>query len=284
MIISYLPAGSGGKGLAPVAPYANFGIESVSYGDTTIYQIIYVDFSNNPSEEITFPKQTANGDKLYLKYNALSDARSNLGLATRLNIMNDISGDSSTTSTVMTFPNQIKTVAFKEFPINFTYVYATATIGEIRALPILFQYVEEIIVPENTIINTNNFVFYNNVYITDNLSNIFEDLISIKDYYRQSNVLAGILTGATAKNNEQATIYFNNLHTISGSNAFANAKYLNIVLAYEDEVITVPSSGCINVGTGTYFYVPDALLEDYKAAAYWSTKASIIKPISELVV
>jgi len=54
-----------------------------------------------------------------------------------------------------------------------------------------------------------------------------------------------------------------NVMNVTGSNAFTN-------------------STLVSGGTG-FIYVPDALVEDYKAATYWKSRTSQIKPISEYV-
>lgn len=81
--------------------------------------------------------------------------------------------------------------------------------------------------------------------------------------------------------------------------AFSNCKSLKSVVLDGNSVCTLSAStafyGCVHI-LGTvdstynpdglmdgYIYVPDALVEDYKAATNWSTYASQIRPLSEYV-
>lgn len=70
------------------------------------------------------------------------------------------------------------------------------------------------------------------------------------------------------------------------SSCFYNSKKLVKVILRSGTVCTLGSTNAftstqIASGTG-YIYVPDALVDDYKAATNWSTYADQIKPLSEL--
>lgn len=75
------------------------------------------------------------------------------------------------------------------------------------------------------------------------------------------------------------------LLTSIGSNAFRDCRKLQSLILRSKTVCTlgtnVFTSTPIASGTG-YIYVPDNLVEQYKAAANWSTYAAQIKPLSEL--
>lgn len=60
----------------------------------------------------------------------------------------------------------------------------------------------------------------------------------------------------------------------------------NVVIKNSNSVITASTAifKSSNVESGTAFiYVPDALVDGYKAATNWSTYASQIKPLSEYI-
>ena len=63
------------------------------------------------------------------------------------------------------------------------------------------------------------------------------------------------------------------------------SKLTSVVLRKTDTICTLSSTSAFNntpikSGTG-YIYVPDALVDQYKAATNWSTYAANIKPLSE---
>lgn len=67
---------------------------------------------------------------------------------------------------------------------------------------------------------------------------------------------------------------------------FFASKLDTLIIAYEDGVVSLASTTAIGgtpieSGTG-YIYVPDALVDSYKAATNWSTYAAQIKGLSEL--
>ena len=74
--------------------------------------------------------------------------------------------------------------------------------------------------------------------------------------------------------------------TTIGNSAFSYCKKLtSVVLRKTDTICTLSSTFAFNntpikSGTG-YIYVPDALVDQYKAATNWSTYAANIKPLSE---
>lgn len=81
------------------------------------------------------------------------------------------------------------------------------------------------------------------------------------------------------------SVDFPNITNIEGY-VFQNCKKLTALILRADQVCTLFATNAftgtpIESGTG-YIYVPDDLVEDYKAATNWSTYADQIKPISEL--
>lgn len=72
------------------------------------------------------------------------------------------------------------------------------------------------------------------------------------------------------------------------SYALTGARALETLIIRADTVCTLKSADALNstpIASGTGFvYVPDALVDSYKAATNWSTYADQIKPISELEV
>lgn len=91
---------------------------------------------------------------------------------------------------------------------------------------------------------------------------------------------------------------FNNCKSLERLDLNANVDYINalsfanceklvtLILRCFKKVATLNNKNALNgtpVANGTgYIYVPDTLVEQYKAASNWSTYASQIKPISEL--
>lgn len=75
--------------------------------------------------------------------------------------------------------------------------------------------------------------------------------------------------------------------TTVNANGFVNCSNLDTVVLRTNEICNLINVSAFNgtpikSGTG-YIYVPDALVEQYKSATNWSTYASQIKPLSELV-
>lgn len=113
--------------------------------------------------------------------------------------------------------------------------------------------------------------------------------IKIKLDTNLSNVttVSGLFSQATTV----TTIWLGNDSTtwkVSNSRSIFNyTSNLKHVVIRGTNVLNITSSDAfsnssIAAGTGL-IYVPDSLVEDYKAANYWSTYASQIKPISEYV-
>lgn len=74
--------------------------------------------------------------------------------------------------------------------------------------------------------------------------------------------------------------------TSLGSTTFNGCSNLKTLILRASEVCKLSNTNCftgtaIASGTG-YVYVPDALVEEYKASTNWATYAAQIKPISEL--
>lgn len=81
---------------------------------------------------------------------------------------------------------------------------------------------------------------------------------------------------------------FPSVESISGGAFSGCSRLVTLILRKVDTVCTLEnvsafSGTSIAKGTG-FVYVPDNLVEQYKAATNWSTYASQIKPISELEV
>ena len=81
---------------------------------------------------------------------------------------------------------------------------------------------------------------------------------------------------------------FPSVESISGGAFSGCSRLVTLILRKADTVCTLEnvsafSGTSIAKGTG-FVYVPDDLVEQYKAATNWSTYASQIKPISELGV
>ena len=81
---------------------------------------------------------------------------------------------------------------------------------------------------------------------------------------------------------------FPSVESISGGAFSGCSRLVTLILRKADTVCTLEnvsafSGTSIAKGTG-FVYVPDDLVEQYKAATNWSTYASQIKPISELEV
>lgn len=71
--------------------------------------------------------------------------------------------------------------------------------------------------------------------------------------------------------------------TSIGSNAFGSCTNLTaLILRNTQQVATLNSTNAFQNSNNCIIYVPDALVEDYKAASNWSTYASRIKGLSEL--
>lgn len=77
-------------------------------------------------------------------------------------------------------------------------------------------------------------------------------------------------------------IDFGALKSILSSNAFSFCSNLEaVIIRQADSVVNVSASGIFNSSNNVYFYVPDALVDSYKAATNWSAYADRIKPLSE---
>ena len=65
--------------------------------------------------------------------------------------------------------------------------------------------------------------------------------------------------------------------------AFSNCYDLtSVILGNTEQVATISSTNVFNGSSNAIIYVPDALVNDYKATTNWSTYANRIKGISEL--
>lgn len=73
---------------------------------------------------------------------------------------------------------------------------------------------------------------------------------------------------------------------VLSAQCFYSSKLDTLIIAYEDGVVSLASTTAIGetpIANGTGFiYVPDALVDSYKAATNWSTYAAQIKGLSEL--
>ena len=71
--------------------------------------------------------------------------------------------------------------------------------------------------------------------------------------------------------------------TSIGGNAFSNCPALTrVILRSTDKVATLSFTSAFSNTNNAIIYVPDALVDDYKAATNWSTYADRIKGLSEL--
>ena len=81
---------------------------------------------------------------------------------------------------------------------------------------------------------------------------------------------------------------FPSVESISGGAFSGCSRLVTLILRKADTVCTLENVSALSgtsIAKGTGFvYVPDDLVEQYKAATNWSTYASQIKPISELGV
>ena len=81
---------------------------------------------------------------------------------------------------------------------------------------------------------------------------------------------------------------FPSVESISGGAFSGCSRLVTLILRKADTVCTLENVSALSgtsIAKGTGFvYVPDDLVEQYKAATNWSTYASQIKPISELEV
>jgi len=67
------------------------------------------------------------------------------------------------------------------------------------------------------------------------------------------------------------------------SNAFQRCSQLNsVILGNTSQVVTLKSTNAFSGASNAIIYVPDELVDSYKAATNWSTYASRIKGLSEL--
>ena len=76
-------------------------------------------------------------------------------------------------------------------------------------------------------------------------------------------------------------LWFPNLQSISASFS-GYAGRIDVGIGKQGDTEVVPASIAVYVcNTNNRFYVPDALVEDYKSATNWSTVADKILPLSE---
>lgn len=100
--------------------------------------------------------------------------------------------------------------------------------------------------------------------------------------------LISISTNMFAYSSLLKRLDFPSVESISGGAFSGCARLVTVILSKADTVCTLANVNAftntpIAKGTG-YIYVPDNLVEQYKAATNWSTYANQIKPISELEV
>lgn len=84
---------------------------------------------------------------------------------------------------------------------------------------------------------------------------------------------------------ELTSVDFSAVTTISDYAFYSCKKLTSVVLRKTDTICTLSATFAFNntpikSGTG-YIYVPDTLVDQYKAATNWSTYAANIKPLSE---
>ena len=100
--------------------------------------------------------------------------------------------------------------------------------------------------------------------------------------------LISISTNMFAYSSLLKRLDFPSVESISGGAFSGCARLVTLILRKADAVCTLANVNAftntpIAKGTGL-IYVPDNLVEQYKAATNWSTYANQIKPISELEV
>ena len=70
--------------------------------------------------------------------------------------------------------------------------------------------------------------------------------------------------------------------SITTNYVFYNASKLKSLIVPGETLVSITNSGALtNMPSSTNIYVPDDLVDSYKAASYWSARASHIYPMSE---
>lgn len=118
--------------------------------------------------------------------------------------------------------------------------------------------------------------------LTKCLGNVFR-----QNHFKTIRFTSGVtFSGFDLGENNTETIIIADGSDISAQMLFYNASKLTSLVIEATNVLSVHSNGLqgtpIANGTG-YIYVPDNLVDSYKAASNWSTYASQIKPLSEYV-
>lgn len=92
--------------------------------------------------------------------------------------------------------------------------------------------------------------------------------------------LTTISNGAFMSCSSLTSVDFPSVTSIA-SNAFASASNLTTIILRNTEGVCTLNAGNAIPSNVTSIYVPDALVDSYKSATYWSNIASKIKPLSE---
>ena len=69
--------------------------------------------------------------------------------------------------------------------------------------------------------------------------------------------------------------------SITSGYVFMDASRLKSLIIPGDTLVTITNTTLSGMPAATKIYVPDELVASYKAASYWSARASYIKPLSE---
>lgn len=283
---------SGGNGIPPAIPYSDITIETFTRNNVTYKCITKINYSNNTSTEITLPLSTEEGETLYFHTWTLEDPETNLGLATKLNIPNPIASN-YTNDYVITFDNQIKEINFiNGIPKSYKCIADNKYFGNSYNLYFNFVTINKIGVPYGSVIATNNFYFGKNTTLSEDLNVLFENLTTLNTYYvsyaRRNYYGAfnnsGALNVINLRFPKLENIDLIDENSTTSMSPFYYARNINFI--FENEVIITVSNLLANINGETLenvnFYVPDALVDSYKTASFWSIYASQIKPISEL--
>ena len=177
-------------------------------------------------------------------------------------------GDTALTS--VSFPNVTSAADYSFYKcsnlksINIPKLTSASTYAFAYTAPSILYF------PELTSASTYTFA-----YITNRCEVNMPKLITIgNSTFRDSKGIFKADFTAATKIDTLAFYYCNNLETLILRNPDAVCSLTNT---------SVFTGSKIAGGTG-YIYVPDALVEDYKAATNWSSFANQIKPLSELEV
>lgn len=113
-------------------------------------------------------------------------------------------------------------------------------------------------------------------------SSSFQDCQKLQGVTLPSTGLSTIATDAFNNCKSLTTIDIPASVTAIQTRAFYNCSGLVTMIVRNTTPPTMPDNAVLNTNSLTSIYVPDASVNAYKAATGWSSKASIIKPISDM--